>query len=205
MEFFRSHILVCSGANCSLKGSRGVRTALVEEIRSQGLDREVKVIETGCFGLCEEGPVVVVYPEAVHYCRVTLEDTKEIVSEHLRKGRVVKRLLYKGDAGTRSVQTWQQIDFYSRQKRVVLRNCGLIDPDNIDEYIARHGYEALGKTIGMRPEEVIQEIKDSGLRGRGEQGFLRASNGILPIEHQEIRSILFVTQMKGSRGHSRTV
>ncbi|NMB25700.1 MAG: NADH-quinone oxidoreductase subunit NuoF [Firmicutes bacterium] len=171
MEFFRSHILVCSGANCSLKGSRGVRTALVEEIRSQGLDREVKVIETGCFGLCEEGPVVVVYPEAVHYCRVTLEDTKEIVSEHLRKGRVVKRLLYKGDAGTRSVQTWQQIDFYSRQKRVVLRNCGLIDPDNIDEYIARHGYEALGKTIGMRPEEVIQEIKDSGLRGRGGAGF----------------------------------
>ena len=91
MEFFRSHVLVCSGANCSFKGSRSVRTTLVEEIRSQGLDKEIKVIETGCFGLCEAGPVMVVYPEAVHYCRVSPDDIKEIVSEHLRKGRVVKR------------------------------------------------------------------------------------------------------------------
>ena len=171
MEFFRSHVLVCSGANCSFKGSRSVRTTLVEEIRSQGLDKEIKVIETGCFGLCEAGPVMVVYPEAVHYCRVSPDDIKEIVSEHLRKGRVVKRLLYKGDAEAQSVQTWQQIDFYSRQKRVVLRNCGLIDPDSIDEYIARDGYEALGRVLRMQPAEVIQTVKDSGLRGRGGAGF----------------------------------
>ncbi|NLY29164.1 MAG: NADH-quinone oxidoreductase subunit F, partial [Firmicutes bacterium] len=142
VEFFRSHVLVCSGANCSLKGSRAVRAALVDEIRAQGLEREIKVVETGCFGLCEEGPVMVVYPEAVHYCRVTPEDVQEIVEEHLRKGRVVARLLYQGEAHPKAVQTWSDMDFYSHQKRVVLRNCGLIDPDNIDEYIARDGYQA---------------------------------------------------------------
>ncbi|NLK09045.1 MAG: NADH-quinone oxidoreductase subunit NuoF [Firmicutes bacterium] len=171
MEFFRSHVLVCSGANCSLKGSRGVRTAFVEEINAQGLDKEIKVIETGCFGLCEEGPVVVVYPEAVHYCRVDPQDAKEIVREHLAKGRVVKRLLFKGDMELPGVQTWQQMDFYSRQKRVVLRNCGLIDPDNIDEYIARNGYEALGKALSAGPDKVIEVVKKSGLRGRGGAGF----------------------------------
>ncbi len=172
MEFFRSHVLVCSGVNCSLKGSRAVRTALVDEIRAQGLEREIKVVETGCFGLCEEGPVLVVYPEAVHYCRVTPQDVKEIVSEHLRKGRLVSRLLYKGDALPKAVQTWSEMDFYSRQKRVVLRNCGLIDPDNIDEYIARDGYRALGTVLrDMEPRDVIQLIKDSGLRGRGGAGF----------------------------------
>ncbi|NLA59350.1 MAG: NADH-quinone oxidoreductase subunit NuoF [Firmicutes bacterium] len=172
MEFFRSHVLVCSGINCSLKGSRAVRVALVDEIRAQGLEREIKVVETGCFGLCEEGPVMVVYPEAVHYCRVTPQDVKEIVEEHLRKGRVVGRLLYKGEAVPKAVQTWSEMDFYSRQKRVVLRNCGLIDPDNIDEYIARDGYQALGMVLrDMKPQEVIQVIKDSGLRGRGGAGF----------------------------------
>ena len=172
MEFFRSHVLVCSGANCSLKGSRAVRAALVDEIRAQGLEREIKVVETGCFGLCEEGPVMVVYPEAVHYCRVTPQDVEEIVEEHLRKGRVVARLLYQGDAHPKAVQTWSEMDFYSHQKRVVLRNCGLIDPDNIDEYIARDGYQALGTVLrDMEPQDVIKMIKDSGLRGRGGAGF----------------------------------
>ena len=172
MEFFRSHVLVCSGVNCSLKGSRAVRTALVDEIRAQGLEREIKVVETGCFGLCEEGPVLVVYPEAVHYCRVTLQDVPEIVAEHLRKGRVIDRLLYQGDRVPKAVQTWSEMDFYSRQKRVVLRNCGLIDPDNIDEYIARDGYQALGTALrDMEPQDIIQVIKDSGLRGRGGAGF----------------------------------
>lgn len=172
MEFFRSHVLVCSGVNCSFKGSRSLRTALVEEIEKQGLEQEIKVVETGCFGLCEEGPVMVIYPEAVHYCRVSPGDVGEIVDEHLRKGRVVNRLLYKGEALPKAVQTWQQIDFYSRQKRVVLRNCGLIDPDNIDEYIARDGYEALGRVLrNLEPGEVIGLIKESGLRGRGGAGF----------------------------------
>ncbi len=172
MEFFRSHVLVCSGVNCSFKGSRSVRTALVEEIEKQGLEQEIKVVETGCFGLCEEGPVIVVYPEAVHYCRVSPGDVEEIVEEHLRKGRIVNRLLYQGEALSKAVQTWEQIDFYSRQKRVVLRNCGLIDPDNIDEYIARDGYEALGRVLRhLEPGEVIGLIKDSGLRGRGGAGF----------------------------------
>jgi NADH-quinone oxidoreductase F subunit len=116
--------------------------------------------------------VMVVYPEAVHYCRVSPEDVGEIVEEHLRKGRIVNRLLYKGESLPKAVQTWQQIDFYSRQKRVVLRNCGLIDPDNIDEYIARDGYEALGRVLrNLEPERVIEIVKDSGLRGRGGAGF----------------------------------
>lgn len=172
MEFYRSHVLVCSGVNCSLRGSRPIREALVDELKARGLDREVKVVETGCFGLCEQGPIMVVYPEAVHYCHVTLQDIPEIVEEHLRKGRIVKRLLYQGEKPAKAVQTLEQTDFYAKQERVVLRNCGLIDPDNIDEYIARGGYEALGTVLGnMKPVEVIQLIKDSGLRGRGGAGF----------------------------------
>lgn len=172
MRFYRSHVLVCGGVNCSLKGSNTLRQLLIDEIARQGLDQEIKVVETGCFGLCEEGPMMVVYPDAVHYCRVQPSDVAEIVETHLKKGRIVSRLLYQGDQSPKAVQTLTESDFYAKQKRVVLRNCGEIDPDSIEEYIARGGYETLGKVLtSMSPEEVIEEIKASGLRGRGGAGF----------------------------------
>ena len=172
MQFFRSHVLVCGGVNCSLQGSRTIRDLLVDAIAEAGLSQEIKVVETGCFGLCEQGPMMVVYPESVHYCRVQPSDIPEIVDAHLKKGRVVSRLLYRGTDPSQEVQTLTETDFYGKQQRVVLRNCGLIDPESIDEYIARGGYEVLGRVLtSLTPQQVIKEVQDSGLRGRGGAGF----------------------------------
>ncbi len=172
MQFFRSHVLVCGGVNCALKGANTLRDMLASAIDAAGLKQEIKVVETGCFGLCEQGPMMVVYPEAVHYCRVRPDDIPEIVESHFKKGRVVSRLLYKGDEAPNEVQTLTDSDFYAKQTRVVLRNCGLIDPDSIEEYIARGGYETLGHVLTtLSPTEVIEEVKASGLRGRGGAGF----------------------------------
>ncbi len=172
MQLHRAHVLVCAGTNCHLKGSTTIRQLLVEEIKRQNLDLEVRVVETGCFGLCEQGPVVVVYPEGAFYSRVTPENIPVIVSEHLMKGRVVESLLYKAGDAPKAVTTYDQNDFFRKQKRVVLRNCGLINPESIEEYIARGGYEALGKALTtMTPETVIEAVKASGLRGRGGAGF----------------------------------
>lgn len=172
MRFYRSHVLVCGGANCALKGSPRLRELLIDEIGRAGLDQEIRVVETGCFGLCEEGPIMVVYPDAVHYCRVRESDIAEIVDSHLKKGRVVNRLLYRGGKGLAAVQTLTKSDFYAKQKRVVLRHCGEIDPNSIDEYIAQGGYETLGRVLTtMTPEEVVATMKASGLRGRGGAGF----------------------------------
>ncbi len=171
MRLFRAHVLVCAGTNCSLKANKAVRERLVKEIAAHGLADEIKVVETGCFGLCEQGPTVVVYPEGVLYCRVTPDDVPELVEEHLLKGRRLERLLYR-EAAEKSVQTVPQMDFFRGQVRVVLRNCGVIDPESIEEYIAHGGYQALGKALtSMKPAEVIEEIKASGLRGRGGAGF----------------------------------
>lgn len=172
MQLHRSHVLVCAGTNCHLKGSTTIRQLMVEEINRQGLDREVRVVETGCFGLCEQGPVVVVYPEGAFYAKVTPENIPLIVSEHLMKGRIVESLLYKASDAPKAITTYDQNDFFRKQKRVVLRNCGLINPESIEEYIARGGYEALGKALtSMTPQSVIEEVKSSGLRGRGGAGF----------------------------------
>lgn len=172
MRFYRSHVLMCGGANCALKGSPRLRELLIDEIGRAGLDQEIRVVETGCFGLCEEGPIMVVYPDAVHYCRVRESDIAEIVDSHLKKGRVVNRLLYRGGKGLAAVQTLTKSDFYAKQKRVVLRHCGEIDPNSIDEYIAQGGYETLGRVLTtMTPEEVVATMKASGLRGRGGAGF----------------------------------
>ncbi|MCL6581561.1 MAG: NAD(P)H-dependent oxidoreductase subunit E, partial [Firmicutes bacterium] len=171
MHFYRAHVLVCAGTNCSLRGSRAVRERLAGEIARRGLDGEIKVVETGCFGLCEQGPTVVVYPEGVLYCRVTPDDVPVLVEEHLLKGRRLERLLYR-ETAAKAVQTVPQMDFFQGQVRVVLRNCGVIDPDSVEEYIAHGGYQALGKALTqMKPTEVVEEIKASGLRGRGGAGF----------------------------------
>ncbi|MEW6032435.1 MAG: NADH-quinone oxidoreductase subunit NuoF [Bacillota bacterium] len=171
MSFYRAHVLVCAGTNCALKGSQAVRERLVSELEGRGLGAEVKVVETGCFGLCEEGPTVVVYPEGVLYCRVTPDDVPELVEEHLLKGRRLERLIYRQPA-EKAVQTVPQMDFFRGQVRVVLRNCGVIDPESIEEYIAQGGYQALGKALTeMTPADVVAELKASGLRGRGGAGF----------------------------------
>ncbi len=169
---FRSHILVCGGTGCTSSGSARIVTAFEKELATAGLDKEVKVIKTGCFGLCALGPIVVVYPEGAFYSQVKPEDIPEIVEEHLLKGRIVKRLLYSETVQEDTVKSLGETDFYKKQRRVALKNCGVIDPENINEYIAYDGYMALGKVLSeMTPEEVVQCILDSGLRGRGGGGF----------------------------------
>ncbi|MDO5436371.1 MAG: NADH-quinone oxidoreductase subunit NuoF [Clostridia bacterium] len=174
MDLYRAHVLVCGGTGCSSSGSAQLIERFEEQLREKGLEKEVKVIRTGCFGLCEAGPVVIVYPEGTFYSRVKVEDVDEIVSEHLLKGRKVQHLVYV-DHKTHesSVQkSLKEIGFYKQQQRVALRNCGVIDPENIDEYIAFDGYRALAKALTeMTPDQVIKEILDSGLRGRGGAGF----------------------------------
>ena len=170
---FRSNVLVCGGTGCTSSNSEQIIEKLQEEIKAQGLEKEVNVIRTGCFGLCALGPIMVVYPEGAFYSRVTVEDVPEIVSEHLLKGRIVKRLLYQetvvDDNTTKSLN---ETTFYAKQMRIALRNCGVINPEDIDEYIAQDGYAALGKVLTeMTPQEVIDLVLASGLRGRGGAGF----------------------------------
>ena len=170
---FRSNVLVCGGTGCTSSNSEQIIEKLQEELKAQGLEKEVNVIRTGCFGLCALGPIMVVYPEGAFYSRVTVEDVPEIVSEHLLKGRIVKRLLYQetvvDDNTTKSLN---ETTFYAKQMRIALRNCGVINPENIDEYIAQDGYAALGKVLTeMTPQEVIDLVLASGLRGRGGAGF----------------------------------
>jgi len=173
MDLFRAHVLVCGGTGCTSSGSAELIARFEEQIAKNGLDKEVKVIRTGCFGLCEAGPVVIVYPEGTFYSRIRVEDVDEIVSEHLLKGRTVQHLVYKEKAEEEEEHsTLENIDFYRPQMRLALRNCGVIDPENIDEYIAFDGYKALGKVLTeMSPEDVIKEMIESGLRGRGGGGF----------------------------------
>ncbi len=170
---YRSNVLVCGGTGCTSSNSEQIIETLKAEIKAQGLEQEVNVIRTGCFGLCALGPIMIVYPEGAFYSRITPEDIPEIVSEHLLKGRIVKRLLYQEtvqEDGT--IKSLNETRFYSKQHRVALRNCGVIDPENIEEYIARDGYAALGKVLTeMTPQDVIDTMLASGLRGRGGAGF----------------------------------
>lgn len=172
MAIYRAHVLVCRGTGCTASGAPSVMKAFKDELVKKGLDREVMLVETGCHGMCEMGPVVVVYPEGAFYCRVMPEDVPEIVEEHLYKGRIVQRLLYTVPQDMEKVPYYKDIPFYSKQHRIVLSNCGYIDPEKIEEYIARDGYIALGKALlEMTPEEVLDQVKKSGLRGRGGAGF----------------------------------
>ena len=169
---FRSHVLICGGTGCTSSGSLKIYDKLQEEIDKNGLSKEVQVVKTGCFGLCANGPIMIVYPEGTFYSMVNVEDIPEIVSEHLLKGRIVTRLVYQETVEEDGIKSLNDTDFYKNQHRVALRNCGVINPECIDEYIGRDGYQALGKVLTeMTPEEVIQCILDSGLRGRGGGGF----------------------------------
>jgi len=172
MALYRAHVLVCKGTGCTASGSPAVYKAFQEELARWKLDREVMLVETGCHGMCEMGPIVVIYPEGAFYCRVAPEDVPEIVEEHLYKGRLVERLLYTVPSDMTKVPHYKDIPFYSKQHRVVLRNCGYINPEHIEEYIARDGYQALAKALlEMTPEKTLEEVKKSGLRGRGGAGF----------------------------------
>ncbi len=168
----RSHILVCGGTGCTSNKSLEIIKALNEELSAKGLSEEVKVVMTGCFGLCAKGPIMIVYPEGAFYSQVKVDDVKEIVSEHIEHGRIVKRLLHTEEGQTEPVLSLSETAFLKKQVRNALRNCGVIDPENIEEYIGRDGYQALAKVLTtMTPQDVIDVITASGLRGRGGAGF----------------------------------
>lgn len=168
---YKQYVLVCCGTGCESTKSRELVNALTEEAAKAGLSGDVQIVKTGCFGFCEKGPIVKVLPEETFYVQVKPADAKEIVAEHLVKGRPVSRLLY-DSSKSKAHAKLEDIDFYQKQVRVVLRNCGVIDPDSIDEYIARDGYVALEKVLfEMKPDDVLAELKKSGLRGRGGAGY----------------------------------
>ncbi|MGE5560842.1 MAG: NADH-quinone oxidoreductase subunit NuoF [Chloroflexota bacterium] len=172
METYRAHVLVCSGAGCVSSGCKVVEDALIREIGRHGLEKEIRVIETGCMGPCDLGPVIVIYPEGILYRKLKPEDVPAIVEEHLLKGRIVERLTYRMPGSEQIIPNIDQIDFFSRQTRIALRNTGIINPENVEEYIARDGYAALGKVLTqMQPADVIDTLKKAGLRGRGGAGF----------------------------------
>ena len=170
---YRSHVLVCGGTGCSSSNSQLIIDEMEKEIEAAGLTEEVKVVKTGCFGLCALGPIMIIYPEGSFYSEVKPSDAHEIVQEHLLKGRIVKRLLYQETVQEgNNVKSLNETNFYAKQHRVALRNCGVINPENIDEYIAVDGYAALGKVLTeMTPQQVIDTVLASGLRGRGGAGF----------------------------------
>ncbi len=172
MHLYRAHVLVCAGTGCTSSNSLKIMEEMQALLSSNQLDKEVQIVKTGCFGLCAEGPIVVVYPEGAMYTRVEVSDVKEIVEEHLLKGRIVKRLLAGEKAAEDISKSLEGVDFFTRQTRIALRNCGRINPENIDEYIAFDGYKAIEKVLTeMNPEDVIEVMKQSGLRGRGGAGF----------------------------------
>ncbi len=172
MKVFRSHLLICGGTGCQASGSNAVKKALVEEVDKRGLAEEIKIVETGCNGFCALGPILVVYPEGVIYISLKADDMPQLVEEHLIKGRIVERLLYREPGTDQIIPTMQEIPFFALQELRVLRNRGLIDPEKIEEYIARDGYAGMAKALTeMKPEQIVQEVLDSGLRGRGGAGF----------------------------------
>lgn len=171
MANFKMHLLVCGGTGCRASESAQIVANLKDEIAKVGMENDVQVVTTGCFGFCEKGPIVKIIPDNTFYTTVKPSDAEEIVREHVVKGRKVKRLLYEDPKTTEHISDSKHMQFYKKQLRVALRNCGFINPENIDEYIARDGYEALAKVLKMEPREAIEQIKKSGLRGRGGGGF----------------------------------
>ena len=173
MSHIRSHIMVCTGTGCTSSDSPRLISAFEEELKLEGMDQEVRVVKTGCFGLCAMGPIVMVFPEGACYTRVTVDDVKEIVSEHIVKGRIVKRLLHVDGEEGEAVTSLADTQFYKHQMRIALRNCGVINPESIDEYIGADGYTALERILTEKtpPQEIIDALKQSGLRGRGGAGF----------------------------------
>jgi NADH:ubiquinone oxidoreductase subunit F (NADH-binding)/(2Fe-2S) ferredoxin/NAD-dependent dihydropyrimidine dehydrogenase PreA subunit len=203
MELYRAHVLVCGGTGCTASGSGDLFKRFEEKLKEHSLEKEIKIVRTGCFGLCEAGPVVIVYPEGTFYSRVKVEDVDEIVSEHLLKGRKVQHLVYVDHATQESSATksLEEIGFYKKQKRLALRNCGVIDPENIDEYIAFDGYKALAKVLTeMTREQVIDEVMKSGLRGRGGAGFLTGMKWKLTYQSQADQKYVACNADEGDPG-----
>ena len=170
---YRKQVLVCGGTGCQSSGSTKVLAALEDELKQQGIENEILVVRTGCFGLCSLGPIMIVYPEGVFYAQATPEGVRRVVKEHLKEGNVCKDLLYQETIHEDgSIISLAETNFYKKQRRIALRNCGVIDPENIEEYIGTHGYEALYKVLtSMSQDDVIKEVLDSGIRGRGGAGF----------------------------------
>ena len=199
---YRSHVLVCGGTGCTSSNSQAIIDTLEKEIAANDLTEEVKVVRTGCFGLCALGPIMIVYPEGCFYSCVQVEDIPEIVSEHLLKGRIVTRLLYdetveKGG----EIKALNETDFYKKQVRVALRNCGVINPESLDEYIANDGYQALAKCLTeYTPEQVIQIVTDSGLRGRGGGGFPTGRKWALTAPNQAPQKYVVCNADEGDPG-----
>lgn len=172
MELYRSHVLVCGGTGCVSSGCNLIIEKFKESLKNHNIEREIKLVKTGCFGLCEAGPIVIVYPEGAFYSQINPESVDIIVEEHLLKGRIVKDLLFKDSVKEDKIKAIDEVVFYKKQLRIALRNCGVIDPEAIEEYIAFDGYKALATVLTeMQPEEVVEIIKQSGLRGRGGGGF----------------------------------
>ena len=195
---YRSQVLICGGTGCTSSGSVKIAKRLQEEIDKNGLTDEVMVVRTGCFGLCALGPIMIVYPEGTFYSMVKEEDIAEIVSEHLLKGRIVTRLVYDETVAENEIKSLKETDFYKKQHRIALRNCGVINPECIDEYIGRNGYEALGKVLKtMTPDDVIQIILDSP---QARSGSLQET-----LSRTQIRSMYAVTPTRATPAHSWTV
>ncbi|MBN1104413.1 MAG: NAD(P)H-dependent oxidoreductase subunit E, partial [Deltaproteobacteria bacterium] len=172
MSTYRSDLLLCGGTGCLASGSQEVKRILLQELARHKLEHEIRVIETGCNGFCAQGPVMIVQPDGIFYQKLKPEDIPFLVEEHFLKGRPVKKLLYKEPASAETIPSMDDIPFYSKQMLIVLKNRGAIDPERIDEYIARDGYMGASKALlEMTPEEVVEEVKKSGLRGRGGAGF----------------------------------
>ncbi|HOQ28762.1 MAG TPA: NAD(P)H-dependent oxidoreductase subunit E, partial [Armatimonadota bacterium] len=172
MPAYRSHVLLCAGGACISCGCLAVRDALEQELQRQGLSDEIRVVQTGCVGSCDLGPVMIVYPDEVFYQKVRPADVPKLVEEHFLKGRIYEPLLVKSPETDNLIATQREFAFFNKQFKIVLENCGIIDPEKIDEYVARGGYQALGMVLTERsPQWVIEEVKKSGLRGRGGAGF----------------------------------
>jgi (2Fe-2S) ferredoxin len=203
MDLIRSHVMVCGGTGCTSSDSPAIIKEFEKLIESNGLADEVKVVRTGCFGLCAAGPVVIVYPEGAFYSRVKVSDVKTIVEEHLIKGRIVKDLLYHHDQlkkREQAAQSLNDVEFYKKQKRVALRNCGVIDPENIDEYIAFDGYKALEKVLTtMKPQDVIDVISKSVCAAAAVRVSPPVPNGSLQPLRFRIRNMFAATLTKAIR------
>ena len=172
MNLFGAQVLVCGGTGCAKEGAMDIANSIKNELKKHRIENEVEVVRTGCFGLCDLGPIVIIYPEGTFYSKVNVKDVPEIVEEHLVKGRVVKRLAYFESLNEYGVRSLNNVEFFKKQVRIALKNCGIIDPENIDEYLALDGYKALENVLTkLTPQQVIETIKKSGLRGRGGGGF----------------------------------